>query len=154
MEGKVDIGSVRSDMLERMAQSGEVQLSQFKILELKKINGFGFSHSTELYPEWPFAKLSHTPDELTKEVASVLYSIQPNNQAAESGKYVGWILPLDYQPVGKLLLELRMPPYVASGHITWRQFVTNYWPSALLILSILIAALAIGYIASLSNQRL
>jgi signal transduction histidine kinase len=153
-EGKVDAGSVRTDMLERMAQKGEIQLSDFKILEPKKINGFGFYNSTELYPEWPLAKLSHTPDDLAKEVASVLYGIQPDSHAATSGEYIGWTLPLDYQPVDALLQELRVGPYATSGHITWGQFVTNYWQPALLILSILITALAIAYLASLSNQRL
>ncbi|WP_455209932.1 hypothetical protein [Kaarinaea lacus] len=47
-------------MLEHMAQNGNIKLEEFKVLEPKQIIGFGFYHSTELYPEWPFAKLSHT----------------------------------------------------------------------------------------------
>jgi signal transduction histidine kinase len=153
-DGKVDAGSVRTDMLERMAQNGEIQLDRFKVIEPKPINGFGFYHSTPLYPEWPFAKLSHTPDELAKKVASVLYSIPANSPAATAGNYIGWILPQDYGPVDDLLKELHAGPYLATGEFTWKQLVTHYWQHTLLLLLALSATLAVAYHTNRSNRRL
>jgi signal transduction histidine kinase len=152
-DGKVDAGSVRTDLLERMAQNGEINLEGFKVLESKPINGFGFFHSTPLYPEWPFAKLSHTPDELAKQVASALYRIPSDSPAATAGKYIGWTLPQNYQPVDDLLKELQVGPYLASGEITWRQ-MNQYWPHAAFIALILSTTLFATYVTSRTNQRL
>jgi signal transduction histidine kinase len=153
-DGKVDAGSVRTDMLERMAQNGEIQLDKIKVIEAKPVNGFGFYHSTPLYPEWPFAKLSHTSDELAKQVASALYHIPSDSPAAIAGKYVGWTLPKDYQPVDDLLKELHVGPYMGSGETTWRQFLSNHWQHALAIAVILSAALIVAVLTGRSNQRL
>jgi len=153
-DGKVDAGAVRTDMLERMTQNGNITLDDFKIIGPKQINGFGFYHSTELYPEWPFAKLIHTPDELAKEVASALYNIPADDRAAIAGKYIGWTLPLDYKPVDDLLKELRVGPYIASKELTWRQFITQYWQHTMFVAILFISTLTIAYIIALSNRRL
>jgi signal transduction histidine kinase len=153
-DSKVDAGSVRTDMLERMAQNGEINLDDFKVLEPRHTAGFEFLHNTELYPEWPFAKLSHTPDDLAKEVASVLYKITPSSPAAVTGQYVGWTLPKDYRAVDNLLKDLQVGPYVASGETNWERLFANYWQYALLIFTILIAALALAWVTSVSNKRL
>ena len=152
--GKVDAGSVRTDLLERMAQQGEIQLERYKVIEAKQTESFGFLHSTRLYPEWPFAKLSHTPDALASEVASVLYHIPADSPAAKTGRYLGWTLPQDYQPVDDLLKELHVGPYVATNYISWRQAITNYWQPALIVVAIFVAVLVIAYFIHLSNQRL
>jgi PAS domain S-box-containing protein len=153
-EGKVDAGTVRTDMLERMAEKGEIQLSDFKVLGARQTKGFPFLHSTQLYPEWPFAKLNHTPDELARKVASVLYSIPPDSNAALAGNYVGWTVPLDYSPVDQLLKDLRVGPYAASPPMTWYEILEKYWHYTLGFFTVLIAVIAILTIVARSNQRL
>ena len=56
-DGNVDAGSVRTDMLERLAASGTINLDDFKVIGNKKTEGFPFLHSTELYPEWLFSSV-------------------------------------------------------------------------------------------------
>jgi PAS domain S-box-containing protein len=152
-DGKVDAGSVRTGMLERMAERGEIRLNEFKVIGAKQTRDFSFLHSTHLYPEWPFAKLSDTPDELARRVAAVLYSISPDSEAAVTGKYIGWTIPLDYTPVNELLKDLRVGPY-ASSAMPVNELIKNYWQYLLGLFMLLTAVFVTLMIVARSNQRL
>ena len=152
-DGKADAGSVRTDMLERMAQRGEIQLDSYKVLNPQVSKDFAFLHSTRLYPEWPFAKLSHTSDELTRKVAAVLYNIPPDSNAAKAGKYVGWTVALDYQPVVDLLRELHVGPFV-RGPMSLGQILEQYWQITLALTAFIILALITIIAVSKANRQL
>jgi ABC-type phosphate/phosphonate transport system substrate-binding protein len=69
----VDVGIVRTDALERMQAEGKTLLADFNILpplknmeEVSSIN-FPLVRSTRLYPEWPFASLSHISEEIAEK---------------------------------------------------------------------------------------
>jgi len=126
-DGLVDAGSVRTDMLERMAARGEIDLSSFKVLGLKQHNHFPFFVSTALFPEWAFSKTRNTGDDLAKKVKQVLLSIQAEDQAAKNGKYLGWVDALNYTPVKKLLEELKLGPFHVSRFNLLPSFLSQYW---------------------------
>ena len=153
-DGEVDAGSVRTDMLERMAQRGEIQLEAFKVLEPRKTNGFEFYHSSRLYPEWPFAKLRHTSDDLADQVATALYKLTPESEAAKPGRYMGWATPLDYEPVNELLKELGVGPYAGTGGITLAKLTKDYWKEGLIALLVFSITLIISAWITISNRRL
>jgi PAS domain S-box-containing protein len=153
-DGSVDAGSVRTGMLERMTQRGEIQLGMFKVLEPKKTEGFEFYHSSRLYPEWPFAKMAHTSDELADEVAAALYKLSPEIEAAKLGRYMGWSPPLDYEPVNELLKELGVGPYTGAGDISWTGLTHGYWKESLITLIVFLTTAAIAWWVSISNRRL
>ena len=77
LEGNADAGTVLSDTLERMVSEGKIHMDQVRIIAPKSYPGFTFAVSTALYPEWPFAKLSHTSDELAESVLIALLGIEP-----------------------------------------------------------------------------
>ena len=107
----VDAGTVRTDTLERMADEKLIQLSDFKILAAKYYAEFPYKVSTELYPEWPFAKLSHTSDALAGKVLVTLLKMQKDSEAAQSARIMGWTTPLDYSKVHQLLQKLQYGPF-------------------------------------------
>ncbi|MCU7834541.1 MAG: PhnD/SsuA/transferrin family substrate-binding protein [gamma proteobacterium symbiont of Taylorina sp.] len=100
--GEVDAGTVRTDTLERMMASGDIDLSEFKIIAQKKPAGFPFVVSTSLYPEWPLAKTAVTDDAIAQKVALALKTIKADQKAAKQAKIVGWSDPLDYSEVETL----------------------------------------------------
>jgi ABC-type phosphate/phosphonate transport system substrate-binding protein len=51
--GEVDAGTVRTSVLESLAEECVYKLSDFKILAAKREPGFPFLLSTRLFPEWP-----------------------------------------------------------------------------------------------------
>lgn len=108
---EAEAGTVRTDTLERMAAAGDIELSEFKIIHPARHDGFPFVISTELYPEWPLARLASTPDELALRVTEALFKMPPESEAARSAKIVGWAPPLDYNGVRQLQQQLGVGAY-------------------------------------------
>ncbi|MCU7806152.1 MAG: phosphate/phosphite/phosphonate ABC transporter substrate-binding protein [Candidatus Thiodiazotropha sp. (ex Lucinoma borealis)] len=109
--GEVDAGTVRTDTLERMAATGDIDLSEFKIIDAKTHAGFPFVSSTPLYPEWPFAKIAGTPDAVAKRVGDALMEMKGDSKAAKSAKIMGWTPSLDYTEVKDLQMLLKVGAY-------------------------------------------
>ena len=109
--GRVDAGFVRSDLVESMAAAGKLDLALIKVIGERKTAGFPYRHSTQLYPHWPFAKLDHVPDDLTRGLLIALLSLPPDHPAARAAGIYGWTLPQNYQTVHELFLEFRLGPY-------------------------------------------
>ncbi len=125
--GDVAVGTVRTGILELMSEDGSAFPGEFKILGQKKSPEHPFSHSTRLYPEWPFSKLRHTPSQLARRVAVALLQMSPLEPAAQWGEYAGWTTPLEYQPVHDLLRDLHLPPYDRPVRFTLADAIGKYW---------------------------
>lgn len=139
LEGRVEVGTVRTNILERMAAAGEIDIDAFRIINQKSGSEFPFKRSTSLYPEWPFSKLQHTPNDLAQRVAVALLSMPRFHAAAKAGNYAGWTVPLDYQSVHEIFRELKLPPYQDIGKFTLADAVRKYWFWPLLALAFLIS---------------
>jgi two-component system sensor histidine kinase TtrS len=141
LDGDVDAGTVRTNILERMAAEGTIELGEFKVINAQRSDGFPFAHSTTLYPEWPFSKVSHTPSDLAQQVAVALLNMPAEHPAALAGNYAGWTVPLDYQPVHDLFQRLKVPPY--QRDFTLADVVQRYlfWIAGGMILILLFAYL-------------
>lgn len=137
-DGEVDAGTVRTDTLERMAEDGLIEIDEFKVLNQQHVEGFPFMLSTRLYPEWPFAKLRHAPDELSEKVAVALLTMPVDSRAAKAAKCTGWTVPLDYNQVHECLKELRVGPYEGYGEVTLGEVLRQYWYDAVLIIAALL----------------
>jgi len=111
LSGEIDAGTVRIDTLERMEMEGLINLSAIKIIGAKKYNNFPYLVSTKLYPEWPIAKLVHTPDTLANKLLAELVTYKPTQDDIKLNKIWGWTVPMDYTPVHQILKELKLPPY-------------------------------------------
>ncbi len=125
-KGSVDAATVRTDILERMANDGVIKAGEFKILNSKHHPKFPFALSTNLYPEWPFSKVAHTNNALAQQVAVALLNMPTDHPAALAGKYANWTIPLDYQPVHELFQELRLPPYGYLGQVSLTDVIKHY----------------------------
>ena len=108
---QVEVGTVRTDTLERMAASGDISMEEFKIIAKKDYPDFPFVCSSKLYPEWPLAKVAATDDALAAQVVTALKSLSKDDKAAKAAKIVGWTDPLDYGPVEELQKTLSVGAY-------------------------------------------
>ncbi len=128
-DGIVDAGTVRTDTLERMEMEGKINLTQFYVIHDHREGAvhLPFLHSTRSYPEWPFAKVKHTPDNLAKKVATALLEMPNDCAAAKAAQCAGWTIPLNYQPVHECLKELKLGPYKGLGNITPFDVFRQYW---------------------------
>ncbi|MEA1967570.1 MAG: PhnD/SsuA/transferrin family substrate-binding protein, partial [Thermodesulfobacteriota bacterium] len=156
--GKVDAGTVRTDTFERMAAEGKIRMGDFHVLKHDHMGEkgcyFSFKHSTDLYPEWPFATVAHVSDELAENVAVALIQMPGDSPAARAGHYAGWTIPHNYKPVHECLKELRVGPYKDFGKVTFRNVLMQYWPvfvSAITLLSAM--AVLLAWVLRLLRQR-
>ncbi|MFN3396816.1 MAG: PhnD/SsuA/transferrin family substrate-binding protein, partial [Thermodesulfovibrionales bacterium] len=152
LKKEVDAGTVRTDIIERMAERGIINLKDIKVINEQKVDGFPFLLSTRLYPEWPFARLRHVPEELSEKVAIALLSMPPHSIAAIASESAGWTIPLDYYPVHELMKELKVGPYRDYGKVTLNSFVRQYWYLILITLGI-IATLTVFVITIMRLNR-
>ena len=157
-DGKADAGSVRTDLLERMAKEGLIRLDDFHVFPYTASGNrgvhFPFLRSTRLYPEWPFAKVAHTPEKLAEKVAVALLEISPDTAAARAGGYAGWTIPENYQSAHDCLKYLHAGPYRDYGKMTFREMFRHYLAGFLgAMAGVFLLILVVLYVMRL-NQKL
>jgi twitching motility protein PilJ len=115
MNEAVQAGTVRTDTLERLVADGEIDMDDFKVINTKSHSGFPFKCSTQLYPEWPLARVAGTPDKVVAAVVNTLKAVKSNDNAAKSAKIVGWVDALDYAPVEALQKTLKVGAFTLAA---------------------------------------
>jgi len=162
LDGKADAGTVRTGILESMAENGLINIRDFKILNEKASDTFKEKHSTRLYPEWPFSKLQHTSIRLAENVATLLMNLHKKPGTRNNDNLHNmWSIPLEYQPVHELLKDLHLPPYEYIGQFTLMDALKkyHYWILFDLVFICILAAMTMLVIRlnrelKISKQRL
>ena len=153
-DGKADAGTVRTDVMERMAAEGLIDLNDFKLLQTRHVKGFPFRLSTDLYPEWAFARTNTTNEHLARTVAIALLNMPADSPAAKAGKYAGWLVPGNYNPIHELYKAVRYGPYEHYGEIRLIDVLKRYWMVVLLVALLLLLAVYHTLYSRRLNQRL
>jgi len=163
LSGRADMGTVRTDTLERMAAEGELRMEAIRAIPAGIARpsrpDFPYLHSTRLYPEWPLAKLQKTPEELSSALAIALLRMPAGSAAALAAQCGGWTVCLNYTSVHDCLRELRLPPYQNYGRIgvrdLWRQYRAWLIAVGMLLATLLTSLffLRIRHLAALSMGR-
>ncbi|CAN0360388.1 unnamed protein product [Ectocarpus sp. 6 AP-2014] len=83
INGNIDVGFVRTDMVQLMDAA-----------------------TTDLVPEWPLQAFPHVPSDLVKEVVRALMLINETHEAAVSGGYSTWDMPLSYADLRTLQVHV------------------------------------------------
>ena len=126
-DGTVDAGVLRACLLEELAAEGRVEPARFRVLAPKTIPGFNCALSTDLYPDWPLARLASTPEDLAKAVVVALFEMPADHAAAKAAGYDGWTVPLDYQSVHTLFRTLRIGPYRHLREASLTDLAREHW---------------------------
>jgi two-component system, LuxR family, sensor histidine kinase TtrS len=109
---KVDVGTVRNNILETMQREGKINMQDFLVLNEIKHPGTSEACSTPLYPDWPVAALGKTPPELAAKMKHALLAIPPGTPALEKARKIErFEEALDYGPVEALCQLLNVEPF-------------------------------------------
>ena len=54
--------------------------------------------------------------------------MSPDHVAAQAARIAGWTIPVNYQPVHELMMDLSVGPYSSLNKFTLRDFIYRYWP--------------------------
>ncbi len=146
LNNEADAAFVRTSVIEAMEMEGKIPKGSLRVLNPQMIPGFPFKVSTPLVPEWPFGVMPHVPEKISRSLTVSLLSMQLSQKQAEEAGYSGWSFPADYEPVRKILNDLRVPPYDTAFHVTLKDVMGTYWLPAILLLSGLIVLIAVLFI--------
>lgn len=135
--GDIDVGFVRTGVLERMERNGEITLSDFRIIHPQPDLFFPTVLSTRLYPEWPLFSLSHVNDSLLRSIVAAIFSLQDNALAIKGLDIHSFTIPTDYSSVQTMLQALHLPPFDASPVFSLKDLWIHY--SELIIAIIIIS---------------
>lgn len=144
LDGKIDVGVVRTGIIEKMIAAKEIDPANIKILNKQNNPNFPLLLSTSLYPEWAFAKTVKVSESIAKKVAITLLAMPPNHIASQKGRYQQWTIPVTYQPVHNLMQQLQVGSYSEYGKISVVEFISQH--SYKLIISLCVFFIAIIFI--------
>ncbi len=143
LNGEADAGTVRTEVLEALAEEGKLDLADIKLIN--SISGnilqLPLLSSTALYPEWPLAKLAHFPNHMAQGVAAALISLPQTHPAALNLHISGFTIPQNYQSVQQCLKALRVGPYKDYGKVSFINAVKQF--KYLVLLALIIVSLLI-----------
>ena len=154
VNGRSDVGIVRTGVLEQMVQQGKLQMAQIRVLNAKPANVFPQALSTDLYPEWPWAAAPGTPDTLVKAVTLGLLNLRPESEEARAGKFHSFSPPANYAPVETLMRRLKVYPGVEATPLweeLWEMYSVRIQWGALILL---VLVLALAFYLWRKNRRL
>lgn len=132
LDGKFCAGIAKAGILRYMVKRGRLNMKDLKIIKSADISPseekrHSFFYSTEVYPDWVFAKMPKSPHELSNRVLITLLSIPRDDAAAYIGGYEGWDIAKNYQSVHECLQEVNYPPYEDYGKISFYSVLKEYW---------------------------
>lgn len=133
LSGSVDVGFIRDGILEEMSDSGWLDMADLRLINEQTSLDFPHRVSTRLYPEWPVFALAHVSESALRHFASALYSLEPDDPAAQKAGIQGFTVPADYLAVEDLARSLRLAPYDNSPDFTLAD-VWERWGNVLLML--------------------
>ena len=124
----VDAGTVRTNTLEDLSAEGKIDLADYRVFPRlhEPDEPTPYLCTTREYPNWPMAKVRHTPDALAEKVAVALLQMPPDSPAAKAAGCAGWTSPLNYQSVHDCLKALKVGPYKDLGQITFTDVLQSY----------------------------
>lgn len=129
MSGDVDVGIVRSGLMEELSSEGRIDLNAFAFLNANVTLHHPDRVSTELYPEWPFAALGRTDSALKDRVTVALLTARQSPIAREAGMIDRWSAPVPYHGAVALtdafqtrVAQIAERPRASLGLIGWSMF--------------------------------
>lgn len=131
-EGKADAGIVRTCLLEQMIESGAVRPGELRVLSPIHISGFTCQTSSRLYPDWPFAALTHTPPELSRRVVIALLEMPRDADGYR------WTIPAHYAIVDELFRDLKVGRYATLQQETLEALVYRYRIPLIIVAALLV----------------
>jgi diguanylate cyclase (GGDEF)-like protein/PAS domain S-box-containing protein len=151
IEGRAEVGFVRTGVLEALANEGRINLAEIRVLNRQDLPHFPFMSSTRLYPEWTFAALPQVDQDLARRMTAALLDLPHDGETARRLAIWGFTIPLDYEPVRELLRALRLPPFDYAPDFT----LADVWQRYRITLSValLLAALNLTLMAVLWRKQ-
>lgn len=154
LEGRAEVGFVRTGVLENMVREGRLDMKRIKVINQQHPSDFTQQLSTRLYPEWPIAAMPQVDPSLARRIAATLFTLEDAPQVTHAIGVHGFTVPADYAPVEELLRELRLPPFDKAPSFTAMDVWSRYQWQVLTAMSAALLILLLTAFLLRMNQRL
>ncbi|MEJ6000176.1 phosphate/phosphite/phosphonate ABC transporter substrate-binding protein [Paucibacter soli] len=104
-EQRVDVGFVRSGILEALQREGRLDTSRIRVLDERR-DLLAERHSTDLYPEWILVSASHASQAVLEKLRRAALSVTPEMSAARAAGIDGFVPPLKLDGVERAMRAL------------------------------------------------
>lgn len=108
--GIIDVGFVKTGLLEVMAKEGKISLDDFEIVD-QRSEGFANVHSTTLYPEWYLLATSKEGKKHASKIARAAITLSADHDAAKKAKINGFIKPISTKNLDDMLRDMNLAPF-------------------------------------------
>lgn len=154
LAGKAPVGFVRTGLLESWIEAGKLDPKNIHIINRQPLSSYPYAVSTKLYPEWPFVVLAHVPTDIQRRLIAALFELPADSPAAQQAGIAGFVPPMNYLPLQKVLKELRIYPYDIPPDLSLLEIAEQYKVSASALgLTLLGLLLTLAWIARLSVKQ-
>jgi len=103
--GIIDVGFVKSGLLEAMEKEGKISISDLDIVD-KASDSLKHVHSTALYPEWTMTAAAKTDAATVESVKKALMKLTEDSAASKKAGIKGFVAPLDLNGLEATLSSL------------------------------------------------
>lgn len=103
--GIVDVGFVKSGLLEAMEKEGKISIADFNIVD-QASDSLKAVHSTILYPQWTITAAKKTDSAMTESVKKALLKLSADSAASKKAGIKGFVEPLDLSDLENTLKAL------------------------------------------------
>lgn len=112
----IEAAVVPACLLESMVTDGLLE-DNYRVIQSRSPAHFSCQVTSELYPNWSFAKTQRASNELAKQMSQALLAMPAESEAAIAARASGWTSPVSLLAIDKLYQELNMHPL----HLPWWQ---------------------------------
>lgn len=155
---EADVAIAPACLLEEMQSEGSILKDTFRVIDNQAPTGFPCAVSTQLYPNWSFARTSLVPDELATQIAKALLEMPSDSPAAKASKSLGWASPISPYMIDRMYQELAIHPlqrpWWQQGLIWVKEHQAWGWAAFVLFLSINLYHLLLEWKFSRSKREL
>lgn len=135
LEGRADLGFVRSGLLEELEREGVLQPGALAVVNPQTHTPYPVRTSTPLYPEWALAALPHVDERTSRQVTAALLSMEDAPRGAHGVRVIGFTIPADYSLLEDDMRLLRLRPFDHAPTVTWQDIWEQHrwtlvWASA------------------------
>lgn len=135
LANRADAAIMRRCLLEKLTSMPQYRRGSFRVLNEQSDDGSGCARSTDLYPDWAFARLKNTDPELTRAVTLALLRMPRSSDGH------AWTVPTEYDGVHTVLRDLEIGPYKDLPTRTLADFVYRYRLGFAMVALLLVGAL-------------
>lgn len=145
ISGSADAAIVPTCLLESMEASNLIAKGELTVV-LQQSSDSPCATSTQLYPYSALSALGHAEQALARQVTRLLLDLHPQDDAAVTGRYGGWTVPVDNREVYALLKDIQLWPFDLE--------LTDFWPELLPYLAAIAALALLAYMHHLRVRAL